>query len=172
LLSVSCPPTAEQIGEIYKLRAEKAPLLDDVGVLESNCRNARDILQRTRHVLTRLFFEFFPKKKNDVPTTNLKRLVDAFDTIEDPTLQMKRLLVKRGAEGTVALSLSHGEQVDWSKVSSSQASDPSEMKIFFAKAKKYSQKIFELILPMSTPSSAAPSSSAPPAPGSTPSEVS
>jgi hypothetical protein len=76
-------------------------------------------------VLTRLLFEFFPKKKDDVATTNLKRLVDAFDTIKDPTLQLKRLSVKRGAEGMVAVSLSHGEQVDWSKVSSSQDFDPS-----------------------------------------------
>jgi hypothetical protein len=37
-----------------------------------------------------LFFEFFLKKKNDAPTTNLKRLVGAFDTIEDPMLQLKR----------------------------------------------------------------------------------
>jgi hypothetical protein len=83
-------------------------LLDAVSVLESNCRNARDVLQHTWYVLTRLFFEFFSKKKNAVPTTNLKRLVDAFDTTEDPTLQLKRLSVKSGAKGMVALSLSHG----------------------------------------------------------------
>jgi hypothetical protein len=97
LLNVGCRAAAEQIGKIYKLRAEQAedPLLDAVGVLEFNCRNARDMLQRTRHVLTRLFFKFFPKKKSDVPTTNLKRLFDAFDTIVDPTLQLKRLPVKK-----------------------------------------------------------------------------
>jgi hypothetical protein len=72
----------------------------------------------------------------------------------------------------VALSLSHGEQVDWAKVSSSQACDPSEMKKFFAETKKYSQKTVEFILSASTPSSAAPSSNAPPAPKSTPSSVS
>jgi hypothetical protein len=102
LLNVGCRAAAEQIGEIYKLHAEQAedPLLDAIGVLEFNCRNARDVLQCTQHVLTRLFFEFFPKKKkSDVPTTNLKRLVDVFDTIEDPTLQLKRLSVKRGAKG-------------------------------------------------------------------------
>jgi hypothetical protein len=88
LLNVDCRVAAEQIGEVYKLRADKAedPLLDADGVLESNCRNARDVLQRTRHMLTRLFFEFYPKKKNDVLTTILKRLVDAFDTTKDPTL--------------------------------------------------------------------------------------
>jgi hypothetical protein len=123
-------------------------------------------------MLTRLFFEFFPKKKNDVPTMNLKWLVDAFDTTEGPTIQLKRLSVKRGAEGTVALSLSHVKQVDWSKLSSSQACDLSEMKKFFSEAKKYSQKLVKLILPVPTPSSAAPSSSAHPTPDSTPSEVS
>jgi hypothetical protein len=123
-------------------------------------------------VLTRLFFKFFPKKKNDVPTTNLKRLVDVFDTIKDPTLKLKRLSVKRGAERTVALSLSHGEQVDWSKVRSSQACDPSEMMNFFAEVKKYSLKLVEMILPVPTSSSTDPSSSAPPTPDSAPSEVS
>jgi hypothetical protein len=58
------------------------------------------------------------------------------------------------------------------KFSSYQACDPSEMKKFFAEAKKYSQKIVEFILPVLTPSSAAPSSNAPPAPKSTPSEMS
>jgi hypothetical protein len=133
----------EQIREIYKLCAEQSddPLVDAVGVLECNCRNAWDVLQRTRHVLTRLFFEFFPKKKDDMPTMNLKRLVKAFDTIKDPMLQLKRLSMKRGAEGTMALSLSHGEQVDWAKVSSSQDCNPSKMKKFFVEAKKYSQRI-------------------------------
>jgi hypothetical protein len=46
------------------------------------------------------------------------------------------------------------------------------MKKFFAEAKKYSQKIVKFILSVLTPSSAAPSSNAPPAPKSTPSEVS
>jgi hypothetical protein len=49
LLNVGCCAAAEQIGEIYKLHAEQAedPLLDVGGVLEFNCRNARDVLQRT-----------------------------------------------------------------------------------------------------------------------------
>jgi hypothetical protein len=128
---VCCHAAAQQIGEVYKLHADrvKDPLLDAVDILESNCRNAKNLLQRTRHVLTRLFFEFFPKKKNDMPA---ERLVDAFDTLEDPTLQLKRSSVNRGAEATVALSLSHGKKVDWSKVSSSQACVPSEIKKFFA----------------------------------------
>jgi hypothetical protein len=51
-------------------------------------------------------------KKNDVLAENLKRLVDSFNTLKDPVLQLKRLSMKREVEGMVALSLSHGEQVD------------------------------------------------------------
>jgi hypothetical protein len=60
-------------------------------------------------MLTRLFFELFPKKMGDFPAGNLRKLVEAFDTTEDHTLQFKRSLVKRGVEATIALSMSHGE---------------------------------------------------------------
>jgi hypothetical protein len=119
-----------------------------------------------------LFFEFFPKKKNDMPAGNLRKLVEAFDTLEDPTLQLKRSSVKRGTQETIALTLSHGEEVDWAKVSSSHARGPSEMRGFFAEAKKYSQNLVELILPVPTHSTAAPSSSAPPGTDPAPTEVS
>jgi hypothetical protein len=64
LLNVGWRAAAEQIGEIYKLRAEQVedPLLDAVGVLEFNYKNARDMLQRTRHVLTR-FLQVLPEEK-------------------------------------------------------------------------------------------------------------
>jgi hypothetical protein len=45
------------------------------------------------------------------------------------------------------------------------------MKKFFSEAKKYSQKLVELILPVPMPSTAAPSSSAPPATDPASSEV-
>jgi hypothetical protein len=122
--------------------------------------------------LTWLFFEFFLKKKGDPQITNLKRLVDAFDTVEDPTLQLKRLSVKRGAEGTMALLLSHGRQVDWAKVSSLESCSPSELKKFFVEAKKYSKKIVDFILPALTLSSTTPISDAPPPPAAAPSEES
>jgi hypothetical protein len=72
----------------------------------------------------------FLKNKKEMPTGNLRKLVDAFDTLEDPTLQLKLSSVKSGVEGTVALALSHGENVDWEKVSSSHARRPEEMKEF------------------------------------------
>jgi hypothetical protein len=90
-------------------------------------------------MLTRLFFELFLKKKNDFPAGNLRKLVEAFDTLEDPTLQFKRSSMKRGAEAMIALSMSHGKEVNWSKVSSSHILGLTEIKEYFADAKKYSQ---------------------------------
>jgi hypothetical protein len=69
--------------------------------------------------------------------------------------------VKRGVEGMVALALSHGEDVDWEKVSSSRARCPEEMKDFFLEVKKYAPNLVSLILPTPTPSTATPLSSAP-----------
>jgi hypothetical protein len=108
-------------------------------------------------VLTRLFFELFPKKKDDFPIGYLRKFVESFDTIEDPTLQFKRSSVKRGAEAMIAFSMSHVEEINWMKVSLSLALGLVEMKSFFAEAKKYSAKLIELILPKPTPSTVAPS---------------
>jgi hypothetical protein len=79
---------AEQLGEVIRLRAgdAKAPLLDVVGLLESNFRIFKSVLQHTRHVLPRLFAGLFPKKRKEMPTSNLRKLVEAFDTLKDPTL--------------------------------------------------------------------------------------
>jgi hypothetical protein len=74
----------------------------------------------TRRVLTRFFIGLWPKKKADMPTADLKKLAANFNTAEDPILSMKSRSVKRGAEGAIALAYSHGEEVDWEKVSSSR----------------------------------------------------
>jgi hypothetical protein len=113
----------EQLGEIIKLHLDSAkdPLQDTVGVLESNWKNVRNILQKTCHMLPRLFIGLFPKKKDEMPIGNLRKLVEAFDTLEDFVLQLKLSSVQQGVEGTIALTQSHGESVDWEKVSSSYA---------------------------------------------------
>jgi hypothetical protein len=100
---------AEKLGEVWKLWQESAkePLLDAVEVLESNWTLARDVLQRTR-----MFVGLFPRKKDELPADNLRKLVEAFDTIEDPVLAMKLTSVKHGVKGTIALAQSHGEEVD------------------------------------------------------------
>jgi hypothetical protein len=164
---------AEQLGEIIKLWLDSAkdPLLDTVGVLESNWKNVGNVLQRTCHVLPRLFVGLFPKKKDEMPVGNLRKLVEDFDTLEDPVLQLKLSSVKQGVEGMIALTQSHGESVDWEKVSSSYARFPAEMKEFFAEAKKYAPKLVSLILPTPEPLASAPSSSAPAPMDPSPTEV-
>jgi hypothetical protein len=108
-----------------------------------------------------MFVRLFSWKKDEMPAGNLRKLVEAFDTIEDPVLTMKLTLVKRGVEGTIALTQSHGEEVDWEKVGSSYAQPPAEMKEFFKKAKEYAPRLVSLILPTPTPSTSAPGTSAP-----------
>jgi hypothetical protein len=61
--------------------------------------------------LTRLFGNFFPKKKNEMPRV-LGKLAEAFDTPENHTLLLKRSSIRRGAQATIALAMSHGENID------------------------------------------------------------
>jgi hypothetical protein len=127
----------EKIHEVFKLRQDRAEhsLLYAIDMLESNFKNATSVLQHTQHVPTLLFREFFPKKKKDMPE-NLHRLVKTFDTPEDPTLLLKRSSMKRGTEATVALAMSHGEDVDWAKVSSFHAQGAAVMKHFFCRSEE------------------------------------
>jgi hypothetical protein len=43
---------------------------------------------------------------------DLKKLAKEFDTPEDPILLMKGCSMKRGAEGAIALTYTHGEEVN------------------------------------------------------------
>jgi hypothetical protein len=65
-----------------------------VDVLESNWKLVQHILQRVRHVLIHLFPGLFPKKMNEIPADNLRRLVESFGTIEDPVRAMKLISIK------------------------------------------------------------------------------
>jgi hypothetical protein len=98
----------------------------------------------------------WPKKKADMPATDLKKLAAIFDTAEDPVLLMKGRSVKRGAEGAIALAYSHGEEVDWEKVSSSRGRPLSELRGFFEKAKKYTPGIVSIITPSAASSTSTP----------------
>jgi hypothetical protein len=111
----------------------------------------------------------WPKKKAEMLVDNLKKLVEAFDTLEDLVLTMKGRSVKRGVEGAIALAQSHGEEVDWEKVSSSRAHPLSELLGFFEKANKYAPGIVSIITssaasltPNPSSSTPAPSASMPP----------
>jgi hypothetical protein len=103
----------------------------------------------------------WPKKRAEMPVNNLKKLAKAFDTVEDPVLTMKSRSVKRGVEGAIALAQSHGEEVDWEKVSSSRARPLSELLGFFEKAKKYVPGIVSIIIPSAASLTSAPISSTP-----------
>jgi hypothetical protein len=132
-----------------------------MNLLESNWISIQEILELTPRVLTQMFIGLWPKKRADVPTADLKKLVAAFDTVEDPILLMKSRSVKRGAEGAIALACSHGEEVDWEKVSSSRGRSLSELKVFFEKAKKYAPGIVSIITPLAASLTSMPASSTP-----------
>jgi hypothetical protein len=87
---------------------------------------------------------------------DLKKLAKAFDTPDDPILLMKGLSLKRGAEGAIALSYAHGEEINWEKA-------------FFEKAKKYASGIMSMISPSAaSATSATPVSLTPATSGSVP----
>jgi hypothetical protein len=93
-----------------------------------------------------------------MPTDDLKKLAAVFDTAEDPILSMKSRSVKRGAEGAIALAYSHGEEVNWEKVSSSHGRPLSELLGFFEKAKMYAPGIVSIITPSAASSTSTPDS--------------
>jgi hypothetical protein len=132
-----------------------------VNLLELNWISVQEILELTRRMITQIFVGLWPKKRADMPAEDLKKLVAAFDTVEDPILLMKSRSVKRGAKGAIALACSHGEEVDWEKVSSSRGRPLSELKGFFEKAESYAPGIVSIITPSVASSTSTPASSTP-----------
>jgi hypothetical protein len=130
-----------------------------INLLEAHWISAQETFELVSRVLSRLFVGLWPKKKAEVPKDNLENLAKSFDTIEDPTLQLKGLSLKRGAEGAIALSFAHGADFDWEKVSSPHIRTRDEMKVFFEKAKKLAPALAVIISP-----SAASAASTTPAP--------
>jgi hypothetical protein len=104
-----------------------------------------------------MYVRLWPKKRAEMLTDDLKKLAEAFDTVEDPVLTMKSRSVKRGVEGEIVLAQSHGEEVNWEKVSSSGACPLLELLGFFEKAKKYAPGIVSIITPLVASSTSTPS---------------
>jgi hypothetical protein len=129
-----------------------------VNLLEANWISIQEIFELVSHVLTRMFIGLCPKKKAEILKNDLKKLAEAFDTTDDPILQLKGLSLKGGAEGAIALSYAHGADVDWEKVSSPHGRTRSELKAFFEKAKKLAPALVSII----SPSAASVTSTAPP----------
>jgi hypothetical protein len=94
-----------------------------------------------------MFVGLWPKQKAEVPNNDLKKLAEAFDTTDDPVLQLKGLSLKRGGEGAIALSYAHGADFDWEKVSSPHGLTRSELKAFFEKEKKCAPALVLIISP-------------------------
>jgi hypothetical protein len=129
-----------------------------VNLLEANWISIQEIFELVNRVLMRIFVGLWPKQKADIPKVDVKKLAKAFDTTEDPILQLKGLSLKRGAEGAIALSYAHGGDFDWKKVSSPHGRTRSKLKSFFEKVKKFVPAIVSII----SPSAAATASVAPP----------
>jgi hypothetical protein len=108
-----------------------------------------------------MFVGLWPKKRADMPADDLKKLVATYDTVKDPILAMESRSAKRGVKGAIALAQSHGEEVNWEKVSSSRARPLSELLGFFEKAKKYAPGIISIITPSAASSTSTPTSSTP-----------
>jgi hypothetical protein len=102
------------------MQPDNDSLMAAVNLLEVNWISVQEIFELASRVLMRIFVGLWPKQKADMPADDLRKLAKVFDTPEDPILLMKSHSVKRGAEGAIALTYAHGEEVDWEKVSSSR----------------------------------------------------
>jgi hypothetical protein len=122
-----------------------------VSLLEANWTSVQEIFELVNRVLTRIFVELWPKQKAEVPSNDVRKLAQAFDTTEDPVLQMKGLSLKRGAEGAIVFSYAHGTELEWERIGSSHGRSRSELKAFFLPA----------IVAMISPSAASAASPAP-----------
>jgi hypothetical protein len=129
------------------LQTDDDPLMDAVNQLEENWISIQETFELVGRVLSRLFVGLWPKRRSAMPKGNLTDLAKSFDTVEEPTLQLKGISIKRGAEGAIALSLAHGTDFDWEKVSSPHGHTRDEMKVFFEKAKKLAPALLTTISP-------------------------
>jgi hypothetical protein len=151
------------------LQPDDDPLMAAVSLLEANWISVQEIFELVNRVLMRIFVGLWPKQKAEVPDNDVKKLAKAFDTTDNPILLMKGLSLKRGAEGAIALSYAHGEEVNWEKVSSSHGRPRSELKAFFEKAKRFAPGIMAMISPSAaSATSSTPISSTPAMSGSVP----
>jgi hypothetical protein len=143
------------------LQTDDDHLMNAVNLLEENWISIQETFELVSRVLSRLFAGLWPKKRATIPKDNLTELAKSFDTTEDPTLQLKGLSIKRDAEGAIALSLAHGTNFDWERVSSPHGHTRDEMKVFFKRAKKLAPALLTTISPLAASAvPAAPASAA------------
>jgi hypothetical protein len=128
------------------LQPDDDPLMAAVNLLESNWISIQEIFELASRMLTRIFVGLWPKKNADVPATDLKKLATAFNTPKDPILLMKSRSMKRGAEGAIALTYAHGEEVNWEKVSSSCGRPLLELRVSSRRRRSMRRALCQLFL--------------------------
>jgi hypothetical protein len=57
-----------------------------VSLLEANWISVQEIFELVNHVLTRIFVGLWPKQKAEVPSHDVRKIIQAFDTTDDPIL--------------------------------------------------------------------------------------
>jgi hypothetical protein len=57
-----------------------------VNLLEANWISVQEIFELVSRILTRMFVGLWPKQKAEVPSDDLKKLAEAFDTTDNPVL--------------------------------------------------------------------------------------
>jgi hypothetical protein len=122
--------------------------MNAVNLLKENWISIQETFELVSRVLSWLFAGLWLKKRVTVLKDNLTKLAKSFDTTEDPTLQLKGVSIKRGAKGAIMLSLAHGTDFDWERVSSPHGHTRDEMKVFFEKAKKLAPALLTTISPL------------------------
>jgi hypothetical protein len=65
-----------------------------VNLLKANWISIQEIFELVNRVLTRMFVGLWPKQKVEVLNNDLKKLAEAFDSTDDPILQLKGLSLK------------------------------------------------------------------------------
>jgi hypothetical protein len=126
-----------------------------VNLLEANWISIQEIFKLASRVLMRIFVGLWPKQRAEMADNDLRKLAKAFDTPNDPILLMKGRSMKRGAQGGIALTYAHGEEVNWKKVSFSRGQPLLELRVFFEKAKKYAPGIVSIISPLAASTTSA-----------------
>jgi hypothetical protein len=63
-----------------------------VNLLKANWISIQEIFELVSRVLTRMFVRLWLKQKAEVPNNDVKKLAEAFDTTDDPVLQLTGFL--------------------------------------------------------------------------------
>ncbi|KAK1670787.1 hypothetical protein QYE76_058946 [Lolium multiflorum] len=139
-----------KMGEHYTLSQESDDrLLDALDILELNCDLARKCLTSARDALKRIFPHFFPR---ETQPEIFSQLTHHFLAEEDPTLAYRQASLKIGVEGTVALVVATGQEVDWVKAAAPQDLNAKKWKAFVKGDKVYSKKLISFLYPKSSAS--------------------